>query len=314
MSYYVILSLLVYTLSSHSIIAQVFQEKDAVMPDHGDSITIIQQEFRNPAYAKDILPHDFSHLSHLLSVGHQQPPLYMRLILKSFTNMIKRSPYINAAAFSTLLETLPKQVMPYFSLPASANYTTDAALYDVSFAERFPSTVNNLLYKKFSEEYESFRANPHTFLSATSNIITIIAQEEVVQEQLRQHVIRFCETALSKLMWNPEQQEQTWITTKHIAEQLAQLLEYNILDDTNDLEDLYLTLLTRYCYFVEIAATDMPPTFFAAIRNDLKSNNILLFALTEQDNIMESKLAYMQRTLLESETAAYRYQAGISKR
>lgn len=311
MLYRSIALLLVYTLSSHSIIAQGFQEKDAET-SQVDLIATIQQELRTPSYIREILPNDFSHIPQLLQAGPQSS-LYFRSVINSFTKLLKRCQYVNAVAFSQLLEELPKQLLPYFSLPLSQRYITDSALYDASFADRFPSTVNNLLYGKFSTEYDTFRQDPHAFLRSTATTILTIAQEEMMQEQMRQSVLRLCEVALSKLIWDPVEREATWSTTKRIAEQLAQLLAYNIIDDTNDLEDLYLSLLNRYCYFVEITATDMPTAFFATVRNDLKSNDIVLFALAEQDNILEPKLAYMQRTLIEAETASYRYNAGLPR-
>jgi len=307
--------LLVYTLSSHSINAAAYQEKNSTLDNQHDTIAAIQYEMRRPSYSKEILPNDFSFVLQLLSSGkaNQQPPLYARSVIQSFGNMIKRSPYVNAIAFSELLQDLPIHLLPYFSLPVSRSYITDAQLYDAAFADRFKITVNGALYGKFSTQYESFRQDPETFLRTLSTDITTLAQEEMVQEQVRQSLIRFCEVALSKLIWDPAAHEATWLTTKRIGEQLARLLECNILDDTNDLEDLHATLLNRYCYFIDITATDMPSSFFAAIKNDLKSRDIILFALTEQDSILESKLAYMQRTLIEAETAAYRHQAGLPR-
>jgi len=315
MIYRFITLLSVYTLFIHSINAHPFQEKDADIQNQSNHIALIQEELRHPRYAKDILPYDLSHMVQLLSFGNtqNQSPLYARSVLQSFSNILKRSYCVSADALLELLEELPKQLMPYFSLPASRAYITNSALYDATFVDRFKATVNNMLYSKFSTDYESFRQDPNEFLHTISTNIVTIAQEEMTQEQVRQILIRFCEIALSKLIWDPAAHEATWITTKRLAEQLAHLLEYNILDDTNDLEDLHATLLNRYCYFIDITATDMPLSFFTAVKNDIKLNDIVLFALTEQDDILESKLAYMQRTLIEAETAAYRHQAGISR-
>lgn len=63
---------------------------------------------------------------------------------------------------------------------------------------------------------------------------------------------------------------------------------------------------------MELTATDMPQSFYKAIKNDLQSNDIVLFALQEQDNIVEPKLSYMQRSLLEAETAAYRSRSSLA--
>jgi hypothetical protein len=315
MIHYFITLFIITVLSSHNINAHAFQEKDSILNSQDHLILAIQKELRTPEYRKDVLPHDFSHLSHLIAYGAQghQPPAYLRSIIKLFSNLIKSSHYVNAYAFSSLLNTIPEQLAPYFSLNQSSAYITDSALYDATFVDRFQSTVNNMLYAKFSNEYDSFRQNPNLFLQKISTHIAMIAQEEFMQEQLRQGIIRFCEIVLSKLVWDPAAHEETWRITKKISEQLASLLEYNILDDANDLDDLYWTLLNRYCYFVELTTGDMPESFYQSVRHDLRTNtdNIVLFALKEQDYIVEPKLSYMQRTLIDAETTAYRHKAGL---
>jgi hypothetical protein len=57
----------------------------------------------------------------------------------------------------------------------------------------------------------------------------------------------------------------------------------------------------------------MPASFYKTIKQDIGSHDIVLFALKEQDYIVEPKLSYMQRTLVEAETAAYRYRSGLSQ-
>jgi hypothetical protein len=313
MIHIIITLLILCTLSSHSINANSFQEKNVSLHNYDQVIASLQKELQNPHYSKEILPNDFTHLSTLTALGAStnQPPLYVRSIIKLFSTLLKRSLYVSASAFSQLLETLPSHLTPHFILPTSREYITNAALYDATFVERFQSTVNTMLYSTFSTEYESFRQDPDLFLKKVSSTITTIAHEEIVQEQLRQSIIRFYEIALSKLIWDPATHIETWQLTKKIAEQLATLLEYNILDDANDLDDLHWTLLNRYCYFIELTAADMPETFFTTIKDDIATNNIILFALKEQDYIVEPKVSYMQRTLVEAEVAAYRYKAGL---
>ena len=315
MVHYAFILLLISTLSSHSINAHALQEKDISAQNQDDFIISLQKELKTPEYSKEILPNDFSHLSYLISFGAQnnQDPLYLRSVIKLFSNLLKRSQYVNASAFSELLEGLAQLLSPYFAMPVSRIYISNPALYDASFIDRFNATINNLLFSKFSAEFDSFRKDPNLFLADISAQIVTVAQEELAQEQLRQSIIRFCDIALSKLIWDPTAHEKTWNITKKIGEQLAGLLEYNVLDDSNDLDDLYWTLLNRYCYFVELVATDMPEAFYAHLREDLRSHKNVLFALKEQDFIIESKLACMQRTIIESETAAYRYKVGLPR-
>ncbi|HSC25544.1 MAG TPA: hypothetical protein VLB80_05015 [Candidatus Babeliales bacterium] len=298
------------TLFIHNTNILAFQAKDISLHSKDSLIISLQKELRTPYYKKEILPNDFSHLSDLIAFGisTHQTSEYVRSLVKLFSNMLKSSHYVNASAFSYLLETLPRQLTPYFEFSLSREYITNSALYDATFVDRFNATIYRVLYSTFSKDYESFRQNPDLFLkNITANIVTI-AHEEIVQEQLRQGIIRLCEIALSKLIWNPATHEETWFITKKIAEQLVTFLKYNVIDDTNDIDDLHWTLLNRYCYFIELTATDMPKSFYKAVRQDLLSDNIVLFALKEQDSIVEPKLSYMQRTLLEAETASYYHQ------
>jgi hypothetical protein len=305
--------LIIQIFSIHSINAHSFQAKDTQLDNNDNFITLLQQELRSPHYRKKILPNDFSNFYHVINFGttNNQPPAYLRSVVKMFSNMLKSSQYVNAYAFSHLLERLPVLVNPYFTLPLSTRYITNSTLRDASFADRFASTAYNALYSKFSTEYESFRQNPDLFLKNMSNDIVAIAQEEVAQEQVRQSIIRFCEIALSKLIWNPAEQENTWKITKKIAEQLATLLEHNIIDDSNDLDDLYWTLITRYCYFMEVAATDLNETFYNSVKNDISSQKIIVFQMPEQDSMIESKLSYMQGSLMDAEVRAYGHRYGL---
>lgn len=313
MIFYCIIYLFSFTLFIHSTNESSFQEKNIIVNDQDSFIIAIQEELKTIEYRKETLPNDFSYLTYLINFGnqHNQSALYLRSVIKLFSNMLKSCSYINADAFSQLLEKSPDLLGSYFTLRLAPEYLSDAALYNAAFSERFNGTVHGLLYSKFSTEYALFRQDPDTFIKGLSNSISAFAQEELTIQQTRQDLIKFYEIALNKLIWDVETQEQTWFVTKKIAEQLAILLQRNIIDDSNDLDDLYWTLLTRYCYFIELTATDMPAAFFTEVRNDIRNNSNVIFAMKEQDFIVESKASYMQRTLIEAETMAYRYRAGL---
>lgn len=314
MIFYCIIYLFSFTLFIHSTNESSFQEKNIIVNDQDSFIITIQEELKTIEYRKETLPNDFSYLTYLINFDTQQnqSALYLRSVIKLFSNMLKSCSYINANAFSQLLEKSPDLLSSYFTLRLATEYLPDnTELYEASLSERFNGTVHGLLYSKFSTEYAFFRQDPDEFLKGLSSSITAFAQEELTIQQTRQDLIKFYEIALSKLIWDVETQEQTWILTKKIAEQLATLLQRNIIDDSNDLDDLYWTLLTRYCYFIELTATDMPASFFIEIRNDIRNSANVIFAMKEQDFIVESKASYMQRTLIEAETMAYRYRAGL---
>lgn len=313
MKYLLLRMTLIYTLFSNSINMCTFQEKYTDITEENNLLESLHLELKNPHYRKEILPNDFSYLVNLIECGisTNQPPAYVRSVIKLFSNVLKGSDYVNAHAFFDLITKFPTILPHYFSLNVSTRYLKNHTLFDVHMYDRLQETVNDMLYFKFSTEYDSFKKNPTAFLSDVSNLVTDIVQEEVTCEQVRQSIVHFCDIALSKLLWNPQDQEKTWNTTKQIADQLASLLDHNILDDTNDLDDLYWTLLYRYSYFIDLTATDMQPSFYESIRHDITNESITLLELEEQDSIIESKKRHLTRTLMEAEAKSYGYKHGL---
>jgi len=305
---YRIALLILFTLFIHSKNTCTFQDQHTINNSE-NLLKSLQHELKDPAYRTEVLPNNFSYLTNLIVVGNNnnQPPAYLRSIIKLFSNMLKGASYVNAQECESFLAKLPTLAQPYFALTTSRAYITQPALYDAHMFDRLHATINNALFMKFSSEYDSFKKNPNEFLTILSSEILSLAQEEVTREQLRQGIIRFAEIALNKLVWNVEKAELSWNITKRIAHDLAALLEQNILDDLNDLDDLYWTLLTRYCYFIELTATELAPSIFATIKNDISAGNILLLSLPEQDALVESKLSYLQRTLITAEAQSRAY-------
>jgi len=116
---------------------------------------------------------------------------------------------------------------------------------------------------------------------------------------------------LSKLVWSPEDGEKTWNSVKDISYQLATLVDNNILVDINDLDDLFWTLTYRYCYFLEIAGSDLPLEFFEKVKNDITAQELLFLELEEEDNLFESKASYLTRSLFQAEVKSRAYKKGI---
>ena len=305
-------------LHFHNTIATDYQISDSQPAKQGaSSISTLQKELKTPQYCKEILPNNFSYLTDLLQYGNDvgQPRAYIRSVFKLFSNLLKGAEYVNAYAFSDLIDQFPSLIKQHLTAQESRTYLNNTALYDANMFDRFKATVNNMLYMKFSTEYEAFKQNPEQFLENISNDIVKTVQEEVSIEQLRQGVIRFCEVGLGKLIWSPEDQEKTWHCVKSISNRLATLLEHNILDDVNDLDDLYWTLVHRYCFFIDITNADMPVKFYQNVKNDIASQQLLLFELDEQDtNFIEPKIQFLTRTLLNAEAKSRAFEQGILTR
>jgi hypothetical protein len=123
-------------------------------------------------------------------------------------------------------------------------------------------------------------------------------------------VLRFLEVGLSKLIWNPHEQEKTWESVKSISHHLATLMKYNIVDDLNDVDELFWTLIHRYRYFLELHNTTMPLSCYAKIKRDIRTQKLMLFELEEQEPFLQSKASCLMHTILaqEAKKRAHEYQ------
>src|SRR5579863_9880606 len=104
MTHRLIALFIIHALSIHSINADSFQEKHMSADNQDNIVVTLQQQLRMPHYKKEVLPNDFSNLSELITFGtrNNQPPAYLRSVVKMFSNMLKSAHYVNAYAFSAL--------------------------------------------------------------------------------------------------------------------------------------------------------------------------------------------------------------------
>lgn len=252
--------------------------------------------YNHPIYA-GFLPNDFSHLKHFLTHGNstKQTRTYAQSVMRLFGNKLKACSYVNATAFNELLEQLPSLLEPHFTI--TRTYAFD----------ELKKRINNVLYAQFFDKFVSFKHDPQHFFEdlslvildefhTQSNDIGVISVEE-----LRKTTLVFLEIGLSKLLWKPEDKVDTWKNVKSIAENLALLFENSILIDPDDLNDLFVSLTERYCYFLDIAATDMPLTFYQAVTHDIMSTNPLLLELTEPEDNIEPKAQRLLGSLARAE-------------
>lgn len=241
----------------------------------------------------------------------EHPQNYLRTIFKMFGNKLKSCEFINCYELITVLNNIFDQLERYVKPERSSIYLRNAMLLEGTMFDRFQSVTNNLLYAKFSTEYETFKQDPELFLEHISYDIAHIAQEEVNIELMRQALIRFLETALSKVVWSPTEQEQTWTITKQLSHKLALLVERNILTDVNDLDDLFWSLVHRYCYFLDITTGMMHALTYHRIQEDVHANQNVLLELEEQDDFVERKIACLSRALIQAEIKTRAQEQGI---
>lgn len=260
----------------------------------------IHRDLQDPKYRQDILPNNFSYLVQLLDYGVKtnQNREYAQNVLSLFSKLLKGSEYVNSYVFSGLLEQIPGLLKPYFMGFKFESGSQLVLANDLDMLERLQRMVTSIVYTKFAQDFSSCKNNPEQFLNDLTQRIVMATSQEVSIEQLRQVVIRFLEVGLSKLIWSPRDEEKTWELVKTISHNIALLMEYNIIDDLNDVDELFWTLVHRYRYFLELHSTDMPITCYQKIKNDMMSQKLLLFELEEQESFLQSKSSCLLHTVL----------------
>ena len=239
---------------------------------------------------------------------------YVRSVFGIFSKLLGSAQYVNAYAFSLMLEEFPTLVKPYFISYKTEQYLRHVSQLDADMFDRFKETVNNMLYMQFSSQYEFFKNNPEGFFDELSQMIVDVAREEMQTERIRYSMLRFLEIGLRKLIWSYEEPEDIWDNVKTITRQLGMLVENNILEDLNDLDDLYWTLVHRFNFFLDLNAAHLPVTFFENIKNDISANQLLLLDLEEQDICMQTKAECLHYSLLQAEAKSRAYAKGIMAR
>lgn len=256
--------------------------------------------FNHPDYASEFLPYNFSHLTQLLQYGKEkeQPNVYTKSVLKLFLQKIKSCPHINAYEFCDLLEKFPSLV----------DHKSNAQNSNGIF-EQLKKSIKELLHSAFLNKFSFFQEKPDEFLDELSIETAKAVQgynfsSDTSAEQLSASVVRFIENGLGKIIWSPTDQHEIWNSFKMISLNLEILSKQGIILELDDLDDLYWSLMNRFCYFVDTMAIHLNPIFYAQIKKDLEENNLPIFHMEEQEELLETKIKHLAHTILKAEAKA----------
>ncbi len=245
--------------------------------------------YNSPRYTAEILPESLANLSEFLTHGKQMEfgREYARATLSLFSQKVKGCEYMSAYEFSTFLGSLRHLVDHYF-----AESTTRA---------QRKQDMKKVLYQEFLNNFDSFKADPSGFFDTLAEqLLDAVAPEEsaVSADALRGTIIRFLETSLSKIYWDPND-PQLWANVRDISNALSDLQESQIIIDHDDLNDLYWSLAHRLCYFVNLVGTQLPHEFFEDVYMELRKPTCCLLLHEEQVSLIESKRIMIERVVTE---------------
>jgi len=259
-------------------------------------------------YGKDFLPNNFSHMMQFLEYGKKtkQNGAYLKSVMKLFGNKLKSASYVNSYAFIDLLEVMPDFAKHYFEPP------------QINFFEQNQKKVNNLMYNNFLTNFSSFKKDPKEFLNTMSQdiVATLKKQTKEIESQvnlehLRQSLTRFLELSLGKIIWSPEDHENIWNLFLSLSKAIESFSKQKIIDDADNIDDLYWSLIHRFCFFLDVTGHELPIEFYADFKNKLFAANLLMFQIEEQEQHITNKETHLVQALFEGEARARAYKTGL---
>lgn len=281
---------------------------------YGNSIPLFYQ-LKDSAYRRDIYPHDQTFILELLRcTNHVEPKAqttYLQAVLKVFTNIAKGAQYISANAFNYVITQVTNLLAPFMQSAKQTMYVKDYIQHDLDMLDRLKVINRSILLNEFSYNFETFRSAPNAFLDAIAEQLIKAAQQEFELQQLRHTIMMFLEIHLNKLIWAPEDQEETWELVKTMAENLAIFVERDILDDNVYLDDLYWTLIHRYCNFLDLTHEYLDNSLFNSIKQDILTKDTLLFELEEQDECLEKRVDCVRTAVMHAEAKKQAHEYGL---
>jgi len=275
----------------------------------------VQDFFKNTLnttrYRQDMLPNNFSHLVQFVDHGLKrcQGRAYTQSIMRLFNNALKGSMYVNAYAFDECIEKLIPLLYKQCVVQA----------YDPTAAMK--KRINDVLYANFLNNFGLFKKDPDSFLSDVAGTITDItasaqAQQlfdggDISNQDFRKTLMTFLEHSLGKLVWDPKSGIESWKSVKKIADSIEKLLDQKILIDEDDVNDLCVSLVERYCLFLDINAAQFSIDCYKEIKQDVLAQNLYFLELDEQESFLEKKSQRMLRALCECEAKTRAAEYGI---
>ncbi|MBY0110277.1 MAG: hypothetical protein K2X90_04155 [Candidatus Babeliaceae bacterium] len=260
-------------------------------------------QFSSPLYTECVLPSHFGHLAYLLhySSNVEDPYDFVLGIFDIFHTRMKDCHWVNALSFSLLLDQLPA-------------YLQDMCVQKEQ--EELEKSIEDIIYKRLFARFTKLSNNPMDGVNAIDTLLETIDQvvkptaQEISQmltksaekrpvRELQEIVTRFIESALEKIVWNPQTQHDSWDSLCILAEQIRLLHDQGIIYSTKTLNHLYWTLLYRYGYFLRSTKDMLNPEVFEYIKADIMMHQYDWLASPEAEEFLTPKKEYLKYILWE---------------
>jgi hypothetical protein len=265
----------------------------------------LSEVFNDAHYVQDCLPYSFKHVEEFLRHAYvsEHAALFAKTTLRLFNNKCKACRFIMADTLEELLVQLSALMKPYCLQPETGLLATLKQMVPT-----IKQKMRKIYYRHF-KNYAYFKENPDAFFNELSEDILKRLQKYVHSEDeksadataVRAMLVRFLETSLSKIVWDPSDEAAFWKNVKGVADGLTTLMEEDIITRA-DLDDLFRTLIERTCGFLDMFGAEFSLAALETIKHDIAEGKMLLFALKEQEDIIETRAQRLTCQLRETES------------
>jgi len=240
---------------------------------------------------------EFLKLCNELDLGEGTVYVGMRL----FYNKMKSCEIIDDVVLIQLLEEVPVLLEPCFAEDSKAK------VQDLTFIKNH---VESLILSKLVDKFAEFQKKPDAFVSdLAQSIVEIMKKEEnaktaveekkEIRDRLYSVTMRFFDTALQRVIWYNRDSvgsEIIWRSFATIATGIQKLAEHDVIHHMDDLDDLYWSLIHRFCFYLDLSGATLPLEFYEQVENQLANKTVFFLEAKEQDEGIKTK----KDTLLES--------------
>jgi hypothetical protein len=224
-------------------------------------------------------------------------------------NYLKRTEIIYDSVVNQILSPLPHFLKKYFDEEAKREDEKIQLEQEILQAMKINITDN----------LTNFMTDPNTILSSLASKIatmTFVKAEEQqkkveaaeMQLHLRKTIKEFIDILLSKEIWTNFAPETIWPSVMKTAYYIRQLAVYKVIDLSDDLDDLYQTLTTRFCYYLSFAGATLPVSFYEGLEEELRHENIEFLEIEEEVNGIKSKKEFFLEAIMLAKMKAVAYE------
>jgi len=229
--------------------------------------------------------------------------------MRLFYNNIKSCDLIDFSVVDHVSRIMPQFLERYFEKKRSSSGEFNV----------MKEKIEDCLLDNFAEKLDKFQLEPDIFISDLSlnltnlvkSRISLVKQEEdenEFREKMRNIIIRFLDVSINKLVWYEDMYETIWSSFKSISNNLYNLGLKNIINDQDNLDELWDSLVRRFVWFLKEKGSVLPIELYKQIEEDLRSDVVFCLAVGEQDQNIKTKKEMIAEAVVRAKAQAIAFE------